>query len=197
MRSFWTKAAALETVYDALGDPSHGPAYLIGWQDELQRRRRKHLRAELMDQSWSYSDLNQIHSDDPRSQKSSFAGWQVYSGDVYSLTSSCFTCSTHLKKDAAAFHFPPLCFVFLHVNILGDAGVDLFKLEGKTFQENSFFLYTPPTPPHVSISLQSSSIFSSSCVHIYSKAPPTILTFCPPSVFTPTFSLPQLTAAKF
>lgn len=36
----------------------------------------------------------------------------------------------------------PQCFLFLHVNILGDAGVDLFKLEGKTVQENSFFLYS-------------------------------------------------------
>lgn len=101
-----------------------------------------HLSARLMDRSWSYSDLNQIPSDDPGSQKSSLAGWRVYSADVYSLTSSGFTCSTHLKKDAAASHFPPLRFLFLHVNILGDAGVDLFKLEGKTVQENSFFLYS-------------------------------------------------------
>lgn len=112
---------------------------MAGW---TPRRRGMHLSTELVNRSWSYSDLNQIHSDDPGSQKSFFARWQVYSADVYSLTSSSFTCCTHLKKDAAASHFPPLRFIFLHVNILGDAGVGLLKLEGKTLQENSFFLYS-------------------------------------------------------
>lgn len=37
--------------------------------------------------------------------------------------------------------FPRLCFRFLHVNISRVAGVDLFKLEGKTFQENTYVLY--------------------------------------------------------
>lgn len=133
---------------------------MAGW---TQRRRGMHPSAELMDRSWSYSDLNQIHSDDPGSQKSSLAGWQVYSADVYSLTSSGFTCCTHLKKDAAASHFPPLPFIFLHVNILGDAEVDLFKVEGKTVQENSFFLYSSlhfcPLKSPLCVFLQSSVRF--------------------------------------
>lgn len=156
---------------------------MAGW---TQRRRGMHPSTELMDRSWSYSDLNQIHSDDPGSQKSSLAGWQVYSADVYSLTSSGFTCCTHLKKDAAASHFPPLPFIFLHVNILGDAEVDLFKVEGKTVQENSFFLYSSlhfcPLKSPLCVFLQSSSLFRFSTVQLYLPRPPSLVTFPPPII---------------
>lgn len=95
---------------------------------------------------------------------------------------------THLKKDAAESHFPPLCFIFHHVKILGDAGVDLFKLEGKTVQENSFFLYSVldfcPLKSPLRVFSQSLSLFGSSIVHLY---PPSLVTFPPQRLVLPPF----------
>lgn len=79
--------------------------------------------------------------------------------------------------------FPPLRFIFLHVNILGDAEVDLFKLEGKTVQENSFFLYSIlhfcPLKSSLCVFLQSSSLFASSIAHLYFQRLLTLVTFFP------------------